>query len=405
MVHALHHQKGFHVVYLGETGFPLGLAGIQKMKLVSKALIEAGAKVTVINRKGKFSPGQAIDVQVKGIHEGIHYIYTSGTIYRPNGFFRRNLQKLKGIWQEFQYLRKLRQQNELHAGIISCYSLGQVFLYRLYGYILGFPVVLNYVEWASAMQHRGSWKEAINDYLFDRYMVKWMDGAFPISEVLVKNFDKIAPQKSQLKVPILCDFIKFDKPARPAPQPYFLYCGALSYREVLDFILEAYDRLPDSTTYELHLVLGGGSKAEYEQLLSDIKAYKKGHLIKVFLDVPHEQIPDYYLPAKALLIPLRPTLQDAARFPHKIGEYVATANPMIATNYGEVAHYFQDGENALIADSYDVVAFAAKMQYVIDHPEAAQQIGKKGKALGLKEFNYLNYGSKIKTFLEQLQEA
>ncbi|MEL6867701.1 MAG: glycosyltransferase, partial [Bacteroidota bacterium] len=371
----------FHVVYLGECGFPLGLANIQKMILVSKSLIKAGAKVTVINRKGKFDPDEPQHIAPNGIFEGIHYVYTSGSIYRPKGFFRRNLQKLYGIWQEFLYLRDLKKKGELQAGIISCYHLGQVILYRLYASLLGFPVVLNYVEWASSMQHRNSWTEKINDYIFDNWVVRSMHGALAISEVLMDNFRQIAPQKGLFKLPILCDFEQFNLPKNGNPDPYFLYCGGLSYREVIDFILKAYDQLPEEPYMNLYLVLGGGTKQEYEVLKKDIAKMQKADRVKVFLDVPHQQIPGLYIPAKALLIPLRPTLQDAARFPHKIGEYVASGNPMIATNYGEVAHYFKDEETALVANSYEVAAFAERMQFVLQHPEKAQQIGEKGKAL------------------------
>ncbi|MEO1626061.1 MAG: glycosyltransferase, partial [Bacteroidota bacterium] len=317
-------------------------------------------------------------------------------------FWSRNWQKLQGLWGEFRYLRQLKRDGRLQAGIISCYHLGQVILYRLYSLLLGFPVVYNYVEWASAMQHRGSWKERLNDYLFDNWVVRSMDGAMSISEVLMANFEKIAPGKSQLKVPIICDFEKFNRPKRPAERPYFLYCGALVYREVIDFILQAFDRLPEQPAVELHLVLGGGDEEDYAALQKAIQTYDKGDLVRIFHNVPHQQIADHYLPALALLIPLRPTLQDAARFPHKIGEYVATGNPMISTNFGEVAHYFKDEESALIADAYEVEQFAAKMQYVLDHPEKAKAIGRLGKALGLKEFNYASYGQPIKNFLYQL---
>jgi len=90
----------FHVVYLGENGFPIGFGAIQKMILVSKSLIEEGAKVTVVNRKGSFAPDKPIDVSVEGKFEGINYVYTSGTIYRPSGFFARNIQKIKGSYKE-----------------------------------------------------------------------------------------------------------------------------------------------------------------------------------------------------------------------------------------------------------------------------------------------------------------
>lgn len=394
--------KPFHVIYLGESGFPYGLAAIQKLIMISKALISAGAEVTVINRKGYFNPDQPVDVPLEGNVDGIKYIYTSGTVYKPKSFFPRNIQKLRGIIKEFFYLRKLKKENHLGAAIISCHHLGQTVLYRIYGWILGFPIVLNYVEWASAMQHRKGWKVKINDYIFDYWLVKKMDGAFPISEVLIDNFKKIAPTKPQFKIPILCDFEEFNIPRVKREHPYFLYCGALVYREVVDFILEAYDQLPAEPRMDLYLILGGGEEEDLIKLKSDIQQLKHKDRVKIFRNIPREDIPVHFKGATALLIPLRNTIQDAARFPHKIGEYVATGNPMIATNYGEVKHYFKDGENAFIAEGYEVNAYAAKMKEVIENPNLAKEIGQKGQALGLQKFNYIHYGESIKTFLEKM---
>jgi glycosyltransferase involved in cell wall biosynthesis len=394
--------KKLHVVYLGEVGFPFGLASIQKMILISKALISEGAKVTVLSRKGIYDPEKPLDLPLEGEFEGIHYKYTSGTIYKPKGFIKRNLQKLKGVIGEYSYLRKLRKNNELDAGIISCYHFGQVFLYRLYSMILGFPVVYNYVEMASAIEHRRGVVKKINDFLFERMLVGSMAGALPISQVLIDNYKKIAPGKSYLKIPILSDFEQFNVPKKEPEHPHFLYCGALDYKEVIDFVLKAYDLLPDDIDTHLYLVLGGGSKATYERLLQDIGKMKKSSMVKVIHNVPHAQIPIYYSQATALLIPMRPTLQDAARFPHKIAEYVASGNPMISVNYGEVAQYFTDGIDGLIAVDYDPSLYAEKMKFVLDHPQESIEIGKKGKELGLKEFNHLNYGSKLKEFLVEL---
>lgn len=395
-------EKPFHVVYLGETAFPYGMASIQKLIMISQALLSAGAKVTVISRKGVYNPDEPLDFPIKGEYEGIKYIFTSGTIYKSKSFFLRNIQKLSGIVNEFFYLRKLKKENNLGVGIISCHHFGQTFLYRIYGWVLGFPVVLNYVEWASAMQHRKGWKVQINDYLFDNWLVKKMNGAFPISEVLVDNFKKIAPSKPQFKVPILCNFEEFNIPRVKTEHPYFLYCGALSYREVVDFILEAFDQLPSEPRMDLYLILGAGEEEDLVKLQSSIQKLKGKERVKIFRNIPREDIPKHFKGASALLIPLRDTLQDAARFPHKIGEYVATGNPMITTNFGEVKYYFKDGKNAFIAEKYDTTAFAEKMKMVIDNPEFAKEVGKKGRALGLEKFTYEMYGEPILEFLKKL---
>ncbi|MDB4443630.1 glycosyltransferase [Saprospiraceae bacterium] len=395
-------KKPFHVIYLGESGFPYGLAAIQKLIMISKALISVGAKVTVINRKGFFDPEKLVDIPLEGVVHGINYIYTSGTVYKPKSFFPRNIQKLRGIIKEFMFLSKLKKNNNLGAAIISCHHFGQTLLYRIYGWVLGFPIVLNYVEWASAMQHRKGWKVQINDYLFDNWLVQKMDGAFPISEVLIDNFKKIAPSKPQFKIPILCDYEEFNIPRVKREYPYFLYCGALVYREVVDFILEAFNQLPAEPRMDLYLILGGGQEEDLRKLEIDIKQLKEKDRVKIFRNIPRKDIPIYFKGASALLIPLRNTIQDEARFPHKIGEYVATGNPMIATNFGEVKHYFKDGENAFIADDYEVVAYAEKMKEVIENPKLAVEIGLKGQELCLQKFNYIHYGEPIKNFLEKM---
>ncbi|MFT4664472.1 MAG: glycosyltransferase involved in cell wall biosynthesis [Polaribacter sp.] len=395
-------EKDFHVVYLGETTFPIGFGAIQRMIMVSKALMKAGAKVNVINRKGSFNPDKPVDVSVKGNFEGIDYIYTSGTVYRPKGFLGRNWQKVVGAYKEWSYLKELKRNGKLDVGIISCYDFGQVLLYKIYSKLIGFPIAYNYVEWASAIEHRRGLKNKINDYLYDKWLVPSMDGALPISEVLIDNFKKVAPSKSSFKIPILCDFDKFDVEAKKPEHPYFAYCGALDYGELIIFVLTAFDNLKDDPRVELHMALGGGTQADDDGLMNHIKNMKKGDRVKIFKNVPHDNIPDLYAPSIGLLIPMRPTLQDAARFPHKIGEYVASGAPMISSNFGEVKYYFKDMENGFVADKYEVEQFTEKMQYIIDNPEKARQIGQAGKATGLKEFNFLHYGENLRNFLEGL---
>ena len=395
-------NKPLHVVYLGESGFPIGLAAIQKMTLIGKSLIHAGAKVTVLNRKGRFSPSEEVDVEIEGIHEGIKYIHTSGTIYRPKGIFKRTWLKIVGKINEYRHLKKLKKEGNPIAAIVSTESFFHTFSYYLYSRLLGFPVAFNYVELLSSMQHRSALNLKINDFFMDRFMIKRMDAALPISELLKANFTKIAPQKPQFKIPVLCDFSLFDLPKRTPDEQYFLYCGSVGYKEIIDFILEAYAQIHQNAHVKLYLIVSGGSQEAYEQLNEDFERWGIKEKVKVFNNIPYSQLVDLYLHAIALLIPLRNTVQDTARFPHKIGEYLATGNPIITSNYGEVAYYFQDNVNALIADKYEVATFSDKMQYVLNNQAKAIEVGQNGKEYGLNNFNYLSYGEDLIQFLENL---
>ena len=127
---------------------------------------------------------------------------------------------------------------------------------------------------------------------------------------------------------------------------------------------------------------------------------KKGK-IKTFTKLSQKDLFTYYKNAKALLIPLRPTFQDIARFPHKTGEYLASENPVISTNYGEVKNYFTDMENMLLAESYDVNLFAEKMQFVIDHPVESKKIGLAGMGMAAKLFDYRYKAEELDNFLNK----
>ena len=395
-------NTSLNIAWLGESGFPYGMAAIQKTIIVGDALIKEGAAFTVINRKGVLEPGKHQSLKPRGTFEGISYIYASGITYRPKYFFKRNFMKLKGALNEYLYLRKMCAEDKRQIAIVSSLSFLQSLLYVIYGKILGFPVVYLYVEMASEMEHRDGLVEKVNDYLFEKYLLKRMDGALPISEPLKENFQKIAPGKPILKIPTICNFDSFKYPKRILEEEYFLFCGAIEYREIIDFIIQAFKSLDKSYAIKLYLIVSRGTSQQYKEFDQYLEENDLTHKTRIFSNIPFPELVDLYVNASALLIPLRPTKQDAARFPHKIAEYAATGNPIVTTNYGEVTHYFKDGEKALIADSYDISKFADKLKFVLDHPDAAREIGQNGKNLGVKEFSHVYYGPRLRAYLQNM---
>ncbi len=396
--------SSYHVVYLGEAGFPIGLGAIQRMTMVSKGLISEGCEVTVICRKGVLRGSDDCNISVTGNFEGIDYVYTSNNVFRPKGFIKRNFVKLKGMAREFGYLYGLKKANHLTAAIISNHSAHHLLRYRIYASVIGFPIVLNFVELASSMMGRKGFLVKLNDRIFDRYIVKIVDGALPISEKLMGYYQQITLSKPSLKVPILCDFKKFHHTVNKNSDTTFLYCGAAAYFELVDFIILAFDQLENlGEKVYLKLVLGGKSH-EIRRIKKRIELSVNKERIGLVINVPHKDIPEHYAKAAALLIPLRPTIQDEARFPHKIGEYLASGRPMITTAYGEINHYdFIDEETALVALEYQVAAFAEKMQFVIDYPEKSREIGMRGRQMGLENFDYSKHGKALLGFLSILK--
>lgn len=399
-------EQAPHIIFIGESGFPVGFGAVQRMRLIAKGMIEHGGQVTIISRKGVHGPEQ--DFPAVGSTEGISYRYTSGTIHRPAGFWRRNWLKLVGKLGELWYIRQQKRKGNLRGCLVSTMNIDMLFIYWVWLKLLRVPLVLNYDELNSAIPSRtGTWRR-INDYLFDRWAVRLTDGVTPISEFLIRDVKKYAPGKPFMKLPILCDFGKFD-PDRPAGEGLsFTYCGAASYRPLILFILEAFDQFefsPADQNIYLDFILGG-SQGALRWVKEQIAQHQHQARIRLYANAPHAEIPNYYAKATALLIPMRPTVQDEARFPHKFGEYLASGRPVITTAYGEVRHYdFIDGKTALVAEEYDPEAFAAKMKFVQVNPDKAREIGQQGRAMGIKNFNYRTIGRKTMEFVLHLSAS
>ena len=390
------------VVFVGDSGFPIGWAAVQRVTLMGRALIEAGCEVEVVCKIGVWGKDVKTDYGKEGIHEGLRYTYTTDSPFRSDDSFQRKYQKVKGLVNEFLYFKKLKKEGKIDAVIISTLNFGDSLRYKIYSMLFGFPIAINFVEMASALKRRSSTSLKMYDWLMENWLLKRFNGAMPISDKLYEFYQKIAPSKPIMKVPVVCDYDKFINVERKPKNTYFLYCASVQFYEVRDFVLSAYQAMKNKDKSDLYLLISGKQKDQIQLLQEELnKNFPEGN-VKLFSNVSYEHLIQLFTNANALLIPLRHTVEDSARFPHKIGEYLATGNPVITTEVGEIKTYFEDSVNALVSENYIVEEYAAKMDFVLDNYEKARKIGSQGKELGLKTFDFRTYGHSLKDFLSKL---
>lgn len=388
-------MKKIKIAWVGTSGFPHGLAEVVRQRLIAKSLIKLQCSVVILNRKGVHNQASNLTIEPQGNYEGIDYIYLSGSAYKPHNFLKRNLKKIAGLTNEIKHLIR----NDYNFLVTNTRSFPNVLYYRILSKIFKLKFILSYVEFNSASPDR-SLKTRINDFFFEEFAFSLIDGILPISDYLKAFALKKRKTLPALKIPTIVDFSLFANQNGGAGEKYFLFCGAASYAELIEFNIRAFEKINDPE-YQLYLVASGNAP-EREHIIRLIEMSPKKGLIRMFSNLSYDELIRLYQNASGLLIPLRPIIKDIARFPHKIGEYTASGKPIITTGYGEINHYFKDGVNALIAREYDVDSFSKKMLYVIEKPSESSDIGKAGKVLGLKEFDNLQLGEKIKKFLINL---
>jgi glycosyltransferase involved in cell wall biosynthesis len=390
-------QKINKVFILGVNGFPYGTARIEKLKLIGKSLAYNQLNVEFIcNEWGYSKKGE---IPSKGQFEGIDYIYTSGITHRPHSFVARRWIKFKGMIREMMYLSK----NRCDAAIVSVMSgmFFPLFYYWLFARKNGYRLYYPHHEEPEVTLNLKNLYHRVNLFLFNLFAWKMLDGAFPISNYLAEKISKKAPRLKLLKIPAIVDFEIFDKiklSAGNSREKYFMYCGSIAYYDVIEFVIKAFELVPGNE-FELHLVISGDRKRK-EKLHQGIDQSTKKQKIHVFENLDYDVLVQKYILASALLIPLRDTIQDKARLPHKIGEYTASGNIVISNKIGDIPFYFQNTENALIADNYDIHEYAGMMEFVIKYPEEARSIGLKGYETGMQVFNYKTYGEQIQRFMQ-----
>ena len=106
-------KKNLNILYLGYSGFPYGYAELQKIILISKALVSEGAIVTILGNRGYHDQITCPDLKKTGHFQGIKYVYSSETPYRHTSFLKRNLAKpFEGV-MEYMAIRKINKKRKI----------------------------------------------------------------------------------------------------------------------------------------------------------------------------------------------------------------------------------------------------------------------------------------------------
>ncbi len=389
-------NKDKHIVAIGLDGFPYGSAPAQKLKMMGLALKRNGNRFTVIGHRFVRKNEQNTGLKKVGKMQGVKYLTTSPEVFSPKNIWKKLICLFKGRINEIQLLIRLKKSKKLDGLIIYNSNFFYSFTNALLARLLKVPVYLVYFELRFTLGSRMEVFSNINNFLFDRYIFTFFNGILTISKMLENQVRKYSPNTPLLIVPPIVDFHEYENIEGVKNYPYFLYCGSVAYIQVISFILECY-KLLNTSVYKVVLIVSGDSNRILllEQIISDMNLESD---VEIYNNISDRELKELYVNANALLIPLRNTKQDKARFPHKIAEYCASKRPIITTKVGEITNFFDD-ESALIANEYDANLFADKMKFVIDNPARCEQIADNSYRIGMKYFDYSKYSKPITEFM------
>lgn len=389
-----------YIVHVGASYFPKGNAAVQRVRFTYRAVQEAGYSPLIINKECN-TDGK--NLKRANRFDGLPYVYTTSVLRRPSTKVTRKLNSISGLLGEFKLLFKRRKK--ISAVILyNTSSFSELIYYRIISRLLGFKLVFQYVEYRSSFADR-SFFNRLNDKLFDNYCSYFADGVIIISEFLRAQIRKKNKDLPLIKIPVICDFEEFNViPQAKVDYSYFLYCGTTEYLPVINFITELYEKVRERNLYSgnLMFIIGVNNQENLEIIKKNIRESRYSENIILQTNMQYKDIIPLYKSADLLLIPLRNSIQDIARFPHKIGEYTASKRPLISTNVGELKYYFKNGESAILADDYTVESYLEFLTPVLSGDRNLDEIGRQGYNVGYNNFHFVSNAEPIKTFFDKL---
>lgn len=391
-------KRQLHIgVLTGRTPYPNGMAAAQRIHLMGRAMAEAGASVNVwVDGMDGWADSRNHDVI--GAKDGIPFEYLLGKTQAGERKWMR-------VWDRLS-LALVARQRMIEA--IRIKSLDGLYFYtsilkpdferifvRNSAKIGNIPVVLDLCEAPWSLNHQQSLVEKLVSPLWG------VDGAICISRFLEdwvqQENIRVSRHVRNLYVPILTDTNEIVSAHLPPLGMTVLFAGSPDYNETFIFLLAAMEIVWEKYT-DCKLVITGGAT---ESTLG-LAVQGKGEKIRYAGFVERSELLREYSDAVVLAIPLFDDVRSNARFPTKLGEYLASGRPVVTNCVGEIPHFLKDGVNACVIIPGDVQAFGEAICLLLSNPEKAKEIGMNGRKVAENHFHYANYGAKLCDFFNSL---
>lgn len=235
------------------------------------------------------------------------------------------------------------------------------------------------------------------------WQYRLMDGLFLMTDELVRFYTPHTRKGCVIqKLPMTVDFGRFDiNTSNTDKVPYIFYAGSFSQKkDGVRSLISAFNTIAQAAP-EWELWLAGGVKQteEAEELRKLITKYGFSEKVKLLGEVNRGKIPGYLANAKILVLPRPDSIQARGGFPTKLGEYLASGKPVIATCVGEIPKYLSDNDVFLISPQHIEKELAEKIRYIINNYDDALVIASNGKRKAYENFSTEANAIKVKELI------
>lgn len=397
-----------YVVFVITHPFPVGIAPTNRIISMARGLVENQIKVKVICIKPtKYfsSLSNLTEINKKGNFNGIEYEYTTLTLKDSRFLLGKAIHLFIGWIRSFLYILRENRINNIDVIVVNFQTVYFIFSYYIISKLTGAKYISVINEYPKRLRKSSL---PLHDKIISSLVYKPFDGLIVITNALEEYFrSKIKRNSRIIIISILVETDRFEINKKiDHKNPYIAYCGSLAgNKDGVPILIKSFALLISNFPNLILYIIGSSSNSEdlynLKELVSTLGIQNSVNFCGV---VHRDKMPELLCNATILALARPSSLQTKGGFPTKLGEYLATGNPVVITKVGEIPYYLKDGNNAFLVKPNNVEAFAEKLKFVLNNPELALNVGMEGKELAKNEFNYKVQSLKLIKFLSELTE-
>ena len=376
--------------------FPYGMAATQRVRHYIDALQNSGHEVNIVIPAFPDWPGQ----KAAGSYQGSQYVCLETSRKKHLvGLLMMPFRQLRGCIHLWRWKKNGQNSLYIYDGI-NLDNLAIVVFAR----ILKYKVILDLVEDYGLQVEKSSLARRLklkSQLILERFLPGLIDGLIVISSYLNQRFAYVSTRGiPTILIPIAARIT--ENPSKTEnTQPWvttFVYSGTFGYKDHVNGLIEAFERL--AASYDNCQLLLSGKGSNRDNILKLVKSDR----IKYVGYLDDQQFHEFLNNADVLCMTRNNSPYANAGFPFKLGEYLATGKPVIASNVGDVDQYLVHQEDAMLVEPENIDELAAAMKYVMDHPDQAEQIGKNGLEKCKQHFDASKNGLMLVKLIDELFE-
>lgn len=224
-----------------------------------------------------------------------------------------------------------------------------------------------------------------------------------MTNTLITHYKVLAkPEAKFMHLPMTVDLSRFDNVSSSEDnylKPYIAFTGTMNHKkDGVDVLIKAFSKIADKYP-ALHLYLAGFwhyDVTKQEDLITSFGLKERVHYVGV---LNRDQIPPFVCNANLLALSRPDSHQAQGGFPTKLGEYLATGNPVCVTKVGEIPNYLEDNVSAFMAEPGDVDSFADAMDRALRDETNAKRVGANGRKVAQENFDAEKQAKRLSQFL------